>query len=283
MHLVPRAVVADCAHNPAGRRLILQGYHVAHALGQSHFRCDLAVCRPEDPVFRLVILIDGETYHAQRDVLERDMLRPRLLRSFGWRIMHVLAKDWYGDPAQVIEAIQKRLAADSAADPAAARSPFNLYPGRETVQLETALALVDQVADRQEMFCDNVGMVTLPHLFKGRVVALGDAGYCPTFLSGMGASLALVGARGLDLALRTESNNVPAALQRFSDIMQPIIAHYQQNAAENVRTMLDTSPAHALLHKWMVRLSPPMMIIRRLAKQHELAGGILAEFGPAVF
>jgi 2-polyprenyl-6-methoxyphenol hydroxylase-like FAD-dependent oxidoreductase len=144
-------------------------------------------------------------------------------------------------------------------------------------------ALVDQVADRQDMFCDNVGMVTLPALSKGRIVLLGDAGYCPTFLSGMGASLALLGARALSLAITKEAESVPAALQRFSDLIHPIISHYQENAADNVKTMLDTSPLHAILQNWIIRLSPPLLIVHRLAKQHDLQNNLLAEFEPADF
>ena len=31
------------------------------------------------------------------------MMRPRLLRDFGWRIALVLAKDWYGDRHRELE------------------------------------------------------------------------------------------------------------------------------------------------------------------------------------
>lgn len=78
-----------------------EGYLVDHCVGQSHFRCDLAVYRDGDRKYRLGILIDGTSYYEQEDLLERDMLRPRLLRAFGWRVTHVLAKDWLSDSAGV--------------------------------------------------------------------------------------------------------------------------------------------------------------------------------------
>ncbi|MAT72637.1 MAG: DNA helicase [Planctomycetaceae bacterium] len=84
-------------------RLAAAGYQVDHAVGQSHFRCDLAVHREGDSVYRLGILIDGCGYYEQSDLLERDMMRPRLLRAFGWRIVHVLAKDWYADSQDVMD------------------------------------------------------------------------------------------------------------------------------------------------------------------------------------
>ncbi|MEX0938807.1 MAG: AAA domain-containing protein [Pirellulales bacterium] len=77
--------------------LTAAGYQVDRSVGQSHFRCDLAVYQQGDAIYRLGILVDGKSYYEQSDVLERDMMRPRLLRAFGWRIVHVLAKDWYAD------------------------------------------------------------------------------------------------------------------------------------------------------------------------------------------
>lgn len=74
-----------------------RGFLVDRDIGQSHFRCDLAVRHPEDQAYRLGILLDTAEHYEHNDLLERDMMRPRLLRAFGWQITHVLAKDWYGD------------------------------------------------------------------------------------------------------------------------------------------------------------------------------------------
>lgn len=74
-----------------------RGWLVDESVGQSHFRVDLAIRRPGDTVYRLGILIDTFAGYEQSDPLERDMLRPRLLRDFGWRVTSVLAKDWYYD------------------------------------------------------------------------------------------------------------------------------------------------------------------------------------------
>jgi very-short-patch-repair endonuclease len=82
--------------------LTAAGYEVDRRIGQSHFRCDLAVRKPGETSYRLGILVDGDDYYAQNDILERDLLRPRLLRAFGWRTAHVLAKDWYQDAEGVV-------------------------------------------------------------------------------------------------------------------------------------------------------------------------------------
>jgi len=85
------------------RALAEHGYVVDRAVGHSHFRCDLAVRRPDEPAYRLAILLDNDAYYEQSDLLEREMMRPRLLRTFGWNVVLVLAKDWYEDRAAVLD------------------------------------------------------------------------------------------------------------------------------------------------------------------------------------
>ena len=57
------------------------------------------------------------------NVLERELMRPRLLEVFGWRITHVLAKDWYDNPQTELERV---LALLDAAAPAAPSSPADI-------------------------------------------------------------------------------------------------------------------------------------------------------------
>jgi predicted DNA-binding WGR domain protein len=86
-----------------------RGFVVELGLGQSHSRVDLAVRRPADAAYRLGIAVDSHASYEQSDPLERDMMRPRLLRSFGWRVESVLAKDWYEDADKELERLVKLL------------------------------------------------------------------------------------------------------------------------------------------------------------------------------
>ena len=43
---------------------------------------------------------------ARLTYFERDVLRPKLLRAFGWKIVHVLTKDWYEDSAGVLKMLE---------------------------------------------------------------------------------------------------------------------------------------------------------------------------------
>jgi predicted DNA-binding WGR domain protein len=88
------------------------GYEVDVQVGQSSFRCDLAVRRPGDRHYRAGILVDTDAYYRQGDIIERDVMRPQLLESFGWKVMHVLAKDWYKDPSAIIKSLTRFIEED---------------------------------------------------------------------------------------------------------------------------------------------------------------------------
>lgn len=93
---------ADAVVTQLAAALEARGWRVDRAVGQSHFRCDLAVCKPQDAAYRLGILVDTDAYYRQSDVLERELMKPRLLEAFGWRMAHVLSKEWCEDRERVL-------------------------------------------------------------------------------------------------------------------------------------------------------------------------------------
>src|SRR5262249_23393921 len=64
-----------------------KGLHVESEVGQSLFRLPLAVRRQAGDAHTLGILVDDPSHYAQRDLLERYLLRPALLEAFGWRVV----------------------------------------------------------------------------------------------------------------------------------------------------------------------------------------------------
>jgi hypothetical protein len=76
----------------------------------------LAVRRPGDAVYQLGILVDTLAHYEQSDPLERDMMRPRLLRAFGWKLASVLAKDWHADRDAELQGLLHLLAENTAAN-----------------------------------------------------------------------------------------------------------------------------------------------------------------------
>jgi hypothetical protein len=90
-------------------RLRERGYVVDRNIGQSGLRYDLAVRRPDDRQYRLGILVDTEDYYQNADLMDRDVLRPRLMRSFGWKVMLVLTKDWLENVDGVVQSIERQI------------------------------------------------------------------------------------------------------------------------------------------------------------------------------
>jgi len=127
-------------------QLVALGYTVDGPIGQSDFKCSLAVRRrPEDPAYSLAILIDDEGHYQNEDLIEQYYQRPATLRSFGWKVVPVYAKDWLHQPQKVMEQIVKALgeqgavvssedAFDVFGEPAAPAGPYDHLAFRRLVQ-----------------------------------------------------------------------------------------------------------------------------------------------------
>lgn len=90
-------------------------------------------------------------------------------------------------------------------------------------------ALADALDTTSEFYLDSLVQVHMPELSRGRVVLLGDAGYCTSPLSGQGTALALIGAYLLgsevNRAAAAESAAEPAvAFRAYEEAMVPHIA-----------------------------------------------------------
>jgi hypothetical protein len=81
-----------------------RGYVVELGMGQSNFRCDLAV-RAADSCYQLGILVDTAGNYTNAGLLDR--YQPSILHAFGWRCVVVLTKDWYYTPDDVLARIDK--------------------------------------------------------------------------------------------------------------------------------------------------------------------------------
>ncbi|MGI5353231.1 FAD-dependent monooxygenase [Streptomyces sp. CA-250714] len=142
---------------------------------------------------------------------------------------------------------------------------YCLYPVRDNTQLRATLGFMSQSLDydhrdieqQKKLLAENmaslggdtpkllVAMRSAPDFYfaamaqvhmdswtRGRVALVGDAGYCPSPLSGQGTSLALVGAYVLAEELGTSAD--PAtALPRYEERMRPYVTLNQALATEN--------------------------------------------------
>lgn len=86
-----------------------RGHAVDLNVGQSRFRCDLAVRGGADSMYQLGILVDTDGHYANPNLLDRYLMQPGILKAFGWRFALVLTKDWYHNPEDVLARLEKLL------------------------------------------------------------------------------------------------------------------------------------------------------------------------------
>ena len=78
------------------------GVEVVAGVGQSAFRCDLALRPPGSPVHTVGVLVDQSARLGSLSLDERRITQPTALRSGGWRVLQVLGAEWESDPDGVV-------------------------------------------------------------------------------------------------------------------------------------------------------------------------------------
>ena len=106
----------DAVVEGLAKALRSRGYSVDLHVGQSRFRCDLAVRSSSDSLHKLGILVDTDGHYANPNLLDRYLMQPSILRAFGWRFALVLTKDWYQNPDDVVSRLEKILHGQEIAD-----------------------------------------------------------------------------------------------------------------------------------------------------------------------
>jgi 2-polyprenyl-6-methoxyphenol hydroxylase-like FAD-dependent oxidoreductase len=100
--------------------------------------------------------------------------------------------------------------------------------------------LVEAMQRADDLYFDTVSQIYMPRWSSGRVVLVGDAAYAPSFLSGQGTSLALVGAFVLAGELADHSN--PAdAFASYEQMVRPFIEANQALASSGGSILLPRS------------------------------------------
>ncbi|MGI3783573.1 MAG: FAD-dependent monooxygenase [Janthinobacterium lividum] len=88
--------------------------------------------------------------------------------------------------------------------------------------------LVDAAGSADDFYFDSINQVHLNSWSTGRVVLVGDAACCPSALTGMGTSLALVGAYVLAGELALAHGNHETAFAAYEARMRPYARHGQE-------------------------------------------------------
>lgn len=83
--------------------------------------------------------------------------------------------------------------------------------------------VLSQMATAENFYVQQTAQVKMDSWSTGRTVLLGDAGYCPAPVSGLGTTMALVGAYILAGCLITHEHDLPRALEQYEEQMRPFV------------------------------------------------------------
>ncbi|TCO65095.1 FAD-dependent monooxygenase [Actinocrispum wychmicini] len=113
--------------------------------------------------------------------------------------------------------------------------------------------ILDEIRRSPDFYFDSITQIKMEHFTHGRVALLGDAGYCASPLSGMGTSLALVGAYVLAGELASAVDH-QTAFARYEDEMRGYIKACHAQAAGAGMWLVPGSNAMIRFRNWNYRL-----------------------------
>jgi len=89
------------------------------------------------------------------------------------------------------------------------------------------------VGTDDDFYFDRINQIRMPSWSRGRVVLVGDAGYCVSPVAGMGGSMAIIGAGRIAEALERHGVDYAAAFQDYHDKLHAFVEEVQERAAND--------------------------------------------------
>lgn len=116
--------------------------------------------------------------------------------------------------------------------------------------------LLAAMRDAPGFYFDSVSQIRMDNWSADRVALAGDAGYCPSPLSGQGTSLALVGAYVLAGALQAAGGDHGVAFAAYQRRMRDFVARNQQIAIGNTKRFIPQTRRQIWLQNQAIRTLP---------------------------
>lgn len=101
--------------------------------------------------------------------------------------------------------------------------------------------LLSQIDSTTDFYFDSVSQIKMDSWYKGRVALVGDAGYCPSLLSGKGSTLAMVGAYILAGELKQANGNYKTAFGQYEISFKPFMKKKQKSAQSFAKSFIPKS------------------------------------------
>ena len=144
--------------------------------------------------------------------------------------------------------------------------------------------LLEKMQTAPDLYFDAVSQIRMETWSHGRVVLLGDAGYCPALLTGQGSTLAMMGAYILAGELKVALGNHQRAFAQYEQAFRPVVRQEQKKVGANARILVPATPLGlwAKTHLFPL-LVPPMLVAiergRRLLPMFSSRPSRLKDYG----
>ncbi|KAJ4422254.1 hypothetical protein N0V82_003114 [Gnomoniopsis sp. IMI 355080] len=124
--------------------------------------------------------------------------------------------------------------------------------------------IVEAMKKSSDFYCERLGLVKLAPWSRGRVTLVGDAAHCPTVLSGMGTTSAMVGAYilageierhvGSSTGTTDSSGGLTTALESYEARFRPFMDQVQKGILENSakQWMMAETASQVTFMNWMM-------------------------------
>jgi 2-polyprenyl-6-methoxyphenol hydroxylase-like FAD-dependent oxidoreductase len=122
--------------------------------------------------------------------------------------------------------------------------------------------LLEMMPNAPDYYFDVAAQIDMPHWSQGRVVLVGDAGYCPSPLSGQGTSVALIGAYVLAGELAAAGGVYQTAFHQYEEALRPFVRRNQALGLKSAKLMKSTEKRDlsGWLLQQLLRMAPGRMI-----------------------
>lgn len=127
--------------------------------------------------------------------------------------------------------------------------------------------ILDGLASAPEVYFDSIAQVHLDSYARGRVCLTGDAAWCASPRSGMGTTLALVGAYVLAHEMHSAGDDYATAFARYQRLLVPYVGRCQKSAVDAVRTERLSSGRLAPLRNLVLGLLRIPAVSKLVARQ----------------
>jgi 2-polyprenyl-6-methoxyphenol hydroxylase-like FAD-dependent oxidoreductase len=144
--------------------------------------------------------------------------------------------------------------------------------------------LLEKMHTAPDLYFDAVSQIRMERWSRGRVVLLGDAGYCPALLTGQGSTLAMMGAYILAGELKVALGNHQRAFAQYEEAFRPVVRQEQKKVGATARFLVPATPLGLWLKTHLFPLLVPPMLVaiergRRLLPMFSSRPSRLKDYG----